>query len=60
VVGARLLAAMLAEHAAFQLGDGEWCGYWYGVIPEVVGGVGTGFDYRHLKKVSLPGTAKRK
>ena len=32
------MAVMPAEYAAFQLGDGPWYGYWYGVIRQVVEG----------------------
>jgi len=30
---------MPAGYAGFQLGGGPWCGYWYGVILQVVDGV---------------------
>ena len=44
-MGARLAAMMPAEYADFQLGGGPWYGYWYGVIPQVVEGASTGFDF---------------
>jgi len=58
VVGARLVATMLAEYAAFEMGDGPWYGYWYGVILQVVDGVRTGFDDERLNTDSLFGIPK--
>jgi hypothetical protein len=51
---------MPARDVGFRLGGGPWYGYWYGVILQVVDGVFTGFEYGHLKRISILGTAKQK
>jgi hypothetical protein len=58
-VGARVVAMMLAEYAAFEMCGGPWYGYWYGVIRQVVDGVRTGFCDDRMNTVSLFGISKQ-
>lgn len=48
MVGARLVATIAAKHAAFEMDDSLWYGYWYGVVPVVVGTGSPAFEAGNL------------